>query len=120
MGAVSVFFYGNRGSSPLLDWLRSIPERAYAKGIARIDRLKSLGHELRRPEADYLRDGIYELRWRLGRVNYRILYFFHDRDTLVLVHGLTKEAEIRNNDIALAITRKTAYYKNPEEHAYTK
>ena len=40
------------------------------------------GHELRRPEADFLRDGIYEL-----------LYFFHGQNVAVLAHGLTKEAE---------------------------
>ena len=31
------------------------------------------GHELRRPEADYLRDGIYECGYR-GQVEYRLLY----------------------------------------------
>jgi hypothetical protein len=35
---------------------------------------------LRRPHADYLEDGIYELRWRNGTVQYRILYFFHGRE----------------------------------------
>jgi DNA-binding XRE family transcriptional regulator len=48
----------------------------YAKCAVRIRRLADLGHELRRPEADLLRDGICELRARLGTVNYRILYFF--------------------------------------------
>jgi hypothetical protein len=42
----------------------------------RIERLRDLGHELRRPEADYLRDGIYELRVGLGSVNHRMLYSF--------------------------------------------
>ena len=39
--------------------------------------LALFGHELRRPKADFLRDGIYELRAREGRANYRVLYFFH-------------------------------------------
>jgi hypothetical protein len=38
-----------------------------------------MGHELRRPEADFLRDGIYELRASLGGVHHRILYFFLPR-----------------------------------------
>lgn len=33
-----------------------------------------MGHELRRPEADFLRDGIYELRTSLGVLHHRILY----------------------------------------------
>ncbi|MGO9257708.1 MAG: type II toxin-antitoxin system RelE/ParE family toxin [Bryobacteraceae bacterium] len=34
-----------------------------------------MGRELRRPEADFLRDGIYELRVSLRGVHFRILYF---------------------------------------------
>jgi hypothetical protein len=40
------------------------------------------GHELRRPYADYLRAGVHELRARVGRVNYRILYFFGDDEII--------------------------------------
>jgi hypothetical protein len=36
-----------------------------------------LGHELRRPEADFLRDGVYELRISLNHIQYRLLYCFH-------------------------------------------
>ena len=61
---------------------------------ARIELLGQLGHELRRPAADYLRDEIYELRAKQGHVQYRMLYFFHDRDVVVLAHALTKEDEI--------------------------
>jgi len=32
----------------------------------------------------FLKDGIYELRVRKGRVNYRTLYFFHGRNLAVL------------------------------------
>ena len=52
-------------------------ERAWANCRARIELLADLGHELRRPAADYLRDGIYELRAKQGHVQYRLLYFFH-------------------------------------------
>lgn len=64
--------------------------RGFAKCIVRIQRLAQLGHELRRPEADLLRDEIYELRAKHGHVQYRILYFFHGRETAVLAHALTK------------------------------
>ena len=51
------------------------------KVVVRLDRLRELGHELRRPEADFLRDGIYELRTASRGVNYRVLYFFHSWET---------------------------------------
>jgi hypothetical protein len=39
--------------------------------------------ELRRPEADYLQDGIYELRVGFQHVNYRMLYFFYKNIAVV-------------------------------------
>jgi len=77
-----------------------------------------MGHELRRPEADYLRDGVYELRARLGRVNYRILYFFHGAHVAVLAHAITKEADVPAVDINRAIEHRRRYEQNPERHTY--
>ena len=75
--------------------LRVKSRKAYAKCAVRIRRLAEMGHELRRPEVDLLRDGIYELRARLGTVDRRILYFFRGRDVAVLANAITKENEIK-------------------------
>jgi putative component of toxin-antitoxin plasmid stabilization module len=77
-----------------------------------------LGHELRRPEADYLRDGIYELRIKRGHVNYRILYFFHGNVAAVLSHGLVKERTVPSKEINKAIQRKQKFEQNPERHSW--
>lgn len=81
-----VFFAADDGSVPLLEWMDGLQAKVQNKCIVRIERLAELGHELRRPEADLLRDGIYELRVRAGNVHYRILYFFHEGQA-VLSHG---------------------------------
>ena len=98
MPHADVYFYMSGDKTvPVLDWLRQLRQRdrrAYAKCVVRIQRLAQEGHALRRPEADYLRDGIYELRARQGRVNYRILYFFRGQNVVILAHGLTKEDEV--------------------------
>ena len=86
--------------------------------VVRIRRLAEEGHGLRRPEADYLRDGIHELRAKSGRVNYRFLYFFHGRNIAVLAHSLTKEAEVPPVEIDRALERKALYEKDPEGHTY--
>jgi hypothetical protein len=57
-----VYFQDEEGRVPLLGWFESLPSKALLKCHARLERLELLGHELRRPEADYLRDEIYELR----------------------------------------------------------
>ena len=103
-----VFFYKEPqdDSVPLLDWLDRLPSKAQAKCTDRIDRLGELGHELRRPEADYLRDGIYELRASYQGLHYRMLYFFVGQAVVVLSHGLTKEREVPPREIDRAIDRK--------------
>ena len=103
------------GEVPLSDWLSELKElnpRAYAKCLARIQLLGQYGYELRRPIADTLRDGIYELRAKDRHVNYRILYFFCGQSIVCLSHGFTKEDEIPDAEIDSAITRMKLVEKN--------
>jgi len=105
----------------VLEWLRELRQkrpRAFAKCLARIRLLADSGCELRRPIADFLRDGIYELRAKDGRVNYPILYFFHGRNVAVLAHALTKESEVPDVDIDRAVQRKEAFGRNPRGRRY--
>lgn len=119
-----IAFYKDRdGSVPVKAWLddevakRDV--RIAAKCRVRIDLLKEQGNSLRRPFADYLRDGIHELRIAFGRVNYRILYFFcRDGEAVTLVHGLTKEAQVPDKDIEIALQRKSLFQSDPERHTY--
>lgn len=123
MPTINVVFYQDRpGDSPVVEWLRKLNEtqpRAFDKCRAAIARLALHGHELRRSESDYLRDGIYELPIRFGSVNYRLLYFFHGRTISVLAHGLTKESSIPAGDLQQAIVRKIAFTANPAAHTFS-
>ena len=80
--------------------------------------LKQQGHELRRPIADFLRDGIYELRPSFQGVHYRILYFFSGRNVVVVSHGIVKEAEVPEIEIDRAIQRRQSFEADPETHSY--
>lgn len=114
-----VFFREEDGSVPLVDWLVALPPMARAKCRVRLDRLEELGHELRRPEAEYLRDGIYELRTKHGGVNYRMLYFFHGRMAAVLSHGIMKQqAKVPPKDIEKAVARKGLFEAHPRRYAF--
>jgi phage-related protein len=97
-------------------WLESVPKKPRAKCVAALTRLEELGHELRRPEADYLRDDIYELRVRFQSVNYRMLYFFHGRVATVVSHGVTKEKQVPAKEIQTAIERKARFETDPKKH----
>ena len=121
MPPTQVFFFQDERDIPVRNWLQELrrtDKRVYAKCVARIRLLAQLGHELRRPLADYLEEDIYELRIRRGRGNYRILYFFHGQNIAILAHGLVKEDVIPQADLTRAIKRKEAFLKDPEKHTY--
>lgn len=120
MPRTTVYLYADSdGASPVYDWLKDLRRRdarAFLACRARLVMLTAMGHELRRPYADTLRDGIYELRARVGRVNYRLLYFFHGQDVAIVAHGLTKEQGVPDVDIQRAIERKRRYEQEPAKH----
>lgn len=118
MPKTKVLFYREQdGSVPLLQWFEGLPAKCIARCQARLERLEQSGHELRRPEADYLEEGIYELRTRLGSVNYRLLYFFHGREAVVISHGLSKQqAKVPVSEIDLALRRKRDFETDPDKH----
>ncbi|HYL74319.1 MAG TPA: type II toxin-antitoxin system RelE/ParE family toxin [Bryobacteraceae bacterium] len=122
MPRTDVFFYQEDPEDvPVLDWLKQLRhsnQRAYESCVAAIARLGEVGHELRRPLADILRNGIYELRVKKGRVNFRILYFFHGRNLAILGHALTKEDKVPKADIERAIRRKKTFEADPAAHSY--
>jgi phage-related protein len=116
-----IFYQEKAGDAPVVDWLRELRRTnvdAFHKCRVSLARLALLGHELRRPEADFLRAGIHELRVRLGSVNYRLLYFFYERTDSVVVHALTKEDIVPIADINRAIARKAAFTSNPILHSF--
>jgi phage-related protein len=113
-----VFYKDDDGSVPFLEWFDGLQARAQDKCRVRLERLEQLGHEIRRPEADFLRDGIYELRVGLQGINYRMLYFFHGREVVVVSHGLVKERIVPAREIDLAMRRKAKFAVNPDKHTY--
>jgi phage-related protein len=118
-----VIFYQDRdGTAPVLEWLKILlkhDRKGYANCVGRIQQLANIGYELRRPVADYLRDGIYELRAKHLRVQYRILYFFSGQNVAILAHAITKdEDQVPDTEIERAIQRKDKFEADPTVHTY--
>ena len=122
MPEINVVFYREAdGSVPTRLYLSSLPVKAEDKCVRMIERLKALGREIRRPEADYLRDHIYELRTQLRSVQYRLLYFFYgtevdDTLTAIISHGVIKEKRVPPKEIEQAIARRQTFLDNPQRH----
>lgn len=113
-----VFYRESDGAVPLLDWFDTLQPKARAKCRAWLRQLRDQGHDLRRPIADYLRDGIYELRVGLRGSNYRLLYFFHGREIVVVSHGLMKERIVPPKEIEKAVDRRNQFTRNPAQHTF--
>lgn len=113
-----VIYAEDDGIPPFLAWLDGCPSKVQDKCLVWIEQLKEKGHELRRPLADTLRDGIHELRVGFQGVNYRILYFFHDQRA-VITHGLVKGQEVPPGEINQAIERRKNYQNDPKKHTYS-
>ena len=115
-----IFYQDEGGDAPVLEWLKALlkqDRKSYANCVARIQQLASTGYELRRPAADYLRDGIYELRAKHIHVQYRIL--FDGQNIAILAHAITKDTDqVPIADIDRAIRRKRLFEKNPNIHTY--
>ena len=95
-----------------------VDSRFATRGAGEVSGKAELGHELRRPEADYLRDGVYELRARVQGVNHRILYFFHGRVACVVSHGLVKERVVPPGEIDRAVERMCLFADDPKKHTF--
>jgi len=114
-----VIFCEPDGTVPFLTWFGKLPEKAQDKILVRLERLKELGHDLRRPEADYLRGDIYELRVKAQSINYRVLYFFHGKQLVVLSHGFSKQqAKVPESEMKSAVKRRKEFQQSPSRHTF--
>jgi len=98
------YFVDERGQKPVKEFIDSLQWKGQAKVMAYLVELRQQGHNLRRPMADYLEEGIYELRPK----DNRIFYFFFHKDNIVLLHALRKKTgKIPPIDLALCFKRKS-------------
>lgn len=99
-----ILFYQEKGLFPVQEYIANLDMEQQNKIFAALKRLEE-GYHLRRPLADSIggKTGLYELR--PGR--HRLLYSFHDRVCIVLLHAFLKKTdEIPQKDIELALLRK--------------
>lgn len=92
-GAWKVDFYRETdGTFPVRSWLESLPEEVRGKIIARIDLLREGGPTLDYPYTSQIEGRLREARLRMGKTRYRVLYFFDEARTAILLHGFTKNS----------------------------
>ena len=87
-------FYKTRdGKNLIKEFIDSKSISNQSKIAAWLKLLKEHGNILVRPYADYLDDGIYELRIKLSGNQIRVLYFFCFKDYIILTHAFSKNTD---------------------------
>jgi phage-related protein len=100
------FFEEENGGRPVQDWLDTLPEAVRGKVLARIDLLAEHGPTLDHPYTSQVEGKLREVRLRLGKSRYRVLYFFDAARVGVLLHGFTKNtAALQESDKRIARAR---------------
>lgn len=120
MSRVEVVLYmDENGKVPFLEWFENLSkDSARARCLAHLKLLEEKGHELDRPQAAILRDKVYELRVVDERVDYRILYFFHERKAVVVSHGFVKkQRKVPDKEIERALKRRGSFLRDPAKHS---
>jgi hypothetical protein len=103
-------FYAEDGKRPVMDWILSLDEDVQGKVLARIALLREKGPTLDFPYTSQIEGKMRELRLRLGKTRYRVLYFFDDARYGVLLHGFTKDTEsVEEADKAIGRARMAAH-----------
>ncbi|MBN2769196.1 MAG: type II toxin-antitoxin system RelE/ParE family toxin [Spirochaetes bacterium] len=111
-----IYFEDEHDCSEIFDFIEGQKENNQIKLLNWIGKLEELGPNLPRPYADYLDNGIYELRIKLTGDQIRILYFFCYKEFIILTHQFRKNSDkVPVKEIKKALTIKENFIKRFDE-----
>lgn len=106
------FFRTEKGSEPVREWLRELPEED-KKIIGEDIKTVQFGWPLGMPLVDSLGDGLWEIRIRLSGNRIARVIFFLDQNMMILVNGFIKKTQrTPQKELELARKRKKLYRLN--------
>jgi phage-related protein len=90
----SIEFYAlENDESPLADWYTAQSTKVQAKFLRTFELLEDLGIEIGMPHVKPLGDKLYEVRVRVDRNNFRVIYFAYTDRRFILLHGFQKKSQ---------------------------
>ena len=87
------YYRTETGRFPVAEFIDSLEMAARTRIARTLDLLEEFGIHLRMPYARHLEKQLWELRARLGKNRYRIVYFLATEGSFVLLHGFVKKTE---------------------------
>lgn len=111
------FFIKDSGKSPVEDFLNFLDARTQRKFLYIRSLLEEFGIKLAQPFCKYLRDDIFELRFKGKEGAIRVLYFFLNKNRIIFTNGFVKKMQkAPSKEIGLAIERKKVFLFNEEQN----
>lgn len=105
-----LFYEKENGECPVEKFIISLDIKMRAKMIGLLELLEEKGNLLREPYSKPIRNGIFELRCKVGNNNTRVLYFFYCEGKIVLTNGFIKKTQkTPTEEIVLAERYRTDY-----------
>ena len=90
---VADFYDLPNGKIPVKEFLDSLDVKMRVKMLRTVSLLEEYGTTLRKPYSEHLRNGIFELRAKVGTDISRVLYFFFVGKKAILTNGFIKKTE---------------------------
>jgi phage-related protein len=114
-----ILFYSKAdGTEPAKAFLDSLDVKMRAKMLRTITLLQDNGYELREPYSKPLRNGIFELRAKVGNDTSRVLYFFVINKKIILTNGFVKKTQRTPEEEIARAERYRADYLEREENEH--
>ena len=116
MEEIEIIFYETAdGNCPVIDFIDGLSKKMREKIFKSLDILKIKGNSLREPYSKPLEDGIFELRYKVGKDITRTLYFFYIGKKIIMTNGFVKKTQrTPRSEIDLAKARREDYIKREE------
>ena len=104
------FYQSLSGKYPVEEFISALEVKSQARIAKTLDLLEEFGIELGMPYTKYLEKQLWELRIRVGRNRFRIIYFLHTGKTFMLLHGFSKKTDaVSRADMEIAKNRRDDY-----------
>jgi phage-related protein len=113
-----VIYYSKNGKIPIVDFLKTLPNKDQVKILREIDLLEQYGFSLGMPYIKKMKDsdGLWELRIKQSSNNYRVFYFSFTDNKFVLLHGFKKKTQkTPKKEIELALRRKQDFLERNDD-----
>lgn len=109
------FYRTNDDIAPVEEFLEGLNIKMRAKALHELNILQQFGITLREPHSKPIKDGIFELRIKLGSDISRIFYFFRVGNKIILTNGFIKKAnKTPKSEIQKALKYKADYERRYE------